>query len=179
LPIFIAVKRGEVAPAIGAKQVYVERALDTQRVEDLGLHIAIKSLAADALDHGAEQTVIQVRVMKISRTRRVVVIEVRAFRVVNGPGIKKSADGLIGRQHVAISITHGRSMRQEHARGNKRLTPRRAQAETKILGDIGIQVDFPLLDQAHEPQRGDQLGNRSHPEQGVFIHRQRFGRHPP
>jgi len=127
---------------------------EVERLEDQALHQQVQAFAGGALHHRPDQREADVRVTPV---RAGCVLRIPGLRI-----IEQRAEFAIQRDlPVAGAIGQAGRVREQQAQGDLLVREGRiAQCPAQRVGDIGIQVELALFDQAHHPDRQHQLADR-------------------
>ena len=169
VPTFIAlgpIERGEIMQFSGRKVADVKTCGKPQGLKHVLFHENIKALTAQPLKNRADHAVIQVGVGE--EDTRSAVETVRAGGKVFAAGVifsirqEELLDIVLGRDGIHAAVAQGGGVGQKHPQGDGGLrVVGVAQRETEIAAYVQVKIQYFLLNKAHDPHGGEDLGNGS------------------
>jgi hypothetical protein len=145
--------------------------VQAERLDQQAPHQAVEALARDLFHDRADHAPAEVAIREVG-ARAGVRRPHLAFAVQAAAGNEDVFQRRIDAPGIAGLVAQGRGMGQQVAQGDSLVREVRiTQGKTEVAGDVGVQVHFAFLGQAHQAERGHHLRDRGDAEQGVGIDR--------
>lgn len=136
-----------------------------QRLQHQPCHQPVEPFATGAFHHAGDHREIEIGVMEPAAARSM-------GGIPDAWISQPPAERFLQRHNVKLApVDQARLVGEEVAQGDRPVRPGRvAQLPPQIVRNIPVKIECAFIDQAHHPQRGDELGNAGDPHRIVCRH---------